>query len=1375
MHNQFTQTVIKKIHEINDKSTVTTAQVQEAINCCNIPQFIKTFLLWLTAWSLRKRGIFSFLKVYIKIFAVGIFIYPDILEKLIVLLFEKDNKVVNILLTTIQLFNGTIDHIVFCGITFVVIIVIICNFTIKYHETKANNILKNLIDELTFNPEKDWFNNKCKLAIKTLGNRYSSEINYRNPKLSNVYSVLITPEKWIISFKRKLQIYLKECKHLYDNLPEQIKQENRNIDNKITEIIEVYNNQQYNKFETIYDDIKTIFHDFVNISYSNRDVISSYEIDSLHDYIKKIEKNTSIYKFFGTPVLYIKGDAGSGKTHFLADIVNARMKYNLKSLLALGLDFNQIGDVRERLMNIWGVKGNWDDFLVKLNKIGELEKHRILIIIDGINEGLGNQLWPDVLAGLEADIIQYPNLGLIISARTFSKTNILDEISKDKATITLDGFRGMEDEAITYLTGKFGITLPQISYYKKEFANPLFLILYCQSYSDATITNPNSFLDVAKNYMDMVNKKLSPKYGYQAALYNYTNQVTNILVELYVSQKTKQMVKFQKFDDLLIKAETVIPNGMAHNYLQDLVSEGVLMCYINNKEEILVDFNFDIVGDYVYAEALINKQWKEYKGRIYDVGIYEATSVLLPLMNGIEIFDHTTCDISNEYRYELFIQTLKQRFIISSTAIEEIKKIKNVDIYSFYEILPVIATHHECNSIIKILNDELKEMSMVERDEKWSMYYTIDCIDPTQTELVKLSQWAASISRQSSDTMSEHTAYQMSCVLIWGFSSPYRLLRDVATKAVINLLQDKPKTLMRIIDIFDDVNDPYIQQRLYAVVHGCVFRGNCGFSAELGKKIFENVFNVKAVRPDILLRDYARCAIDFIYQHTNIVDIDISKIEPPYSSKFNFNQCPSREISETKYRLNKTVGTSIATVYTQNKILDSMETEYSNGVGNYGDFGRYVFESYLCRWKNCENYNASLLRSYALDIIFDKYKFNANIYQRHDYICNYHGRRRPIMERFGKKFQWIALYEILGLLQDNYLIESDVSDDKNIQCDGTWDPCVRDIDTTTTYANYFNKDTPIPRDEPLDWMCLSSMPLKIKHEDKWLTNKEGISTDLASRSILVKDDDGEEWIVLYGYNNMSPESPNILIDKEEISLWEFLQAYIVPRKCRNSVANFIYKKGTHNRVMPEYRNNIYSLFYKDYYLSASYREYARRTKIDKWDNFGNKRTEYQIGYLPYTCENEMTVYKLNKKLFEVLELKDGNKEGEYVNGSGDIIAFDPSVKYQNSGQLLVRKKEILAALKNNNLSLVWPILFEKQKGTYAIGCQFGGSAYLTDKGKIKVKMRLYKESSPNYNRQHKKDKMWKNYIKLIWYIISFNKLQKEKIKMKIKFVKQYSS
>lgn len=168
------------------------------------------------------------------------------------------------------------------------------------------------------------------------------------------------------------------------------------------------------------------------------------------------------------------------------------------------------------------------------------------------------------------------------------------------------------------------------------------------------------------------------------------------------------MVKFHKLDDVLKEVKNILPNNIVHSYLQELVSDGVLISYIDKQGEILIDFNFDLVGDYMYAAALIDKQWKEYIGRIFDNGIYEATCVLLPLMKGIEITNYHISNISYEHRLQLFIDTLKQRFSISLDAIIEIEKIKNIDLDLFYEILPVLATHSECHSIIGMVNNELK-------------------------------------------------------------------------------------------------------------------------------------------------------------------------------------------------------------------------------------------------------------------------------------------------------------------------------------------------------------------------------------------------------------------------------------------------------------------------------------------------------------------------------------------------------------------------------------------------------------------------------------------------------------------------------------------
>ena len=133
-------------------------------------------------------------------------------------------------------------------------------------------------------------------------------------------------------------------------------------------------------------------------------------------------------------------------------------------------------------------------------------------------------------------------------------------------------------------------------------------------------------------------------------MYHYVQQVTAVMTDLYVQQQTSPMTKFQKLENLLTAVRNAIPNIQAENFVQDLVSEGVLMTYVNKHGEVLIDFNFDLVGDYLCAAKLIEVNWQNYIGRIYDQGIYEATSVLLPLMKGVEIFDYNATNIDNDFR-----------------------------------------------------------------------------------------------------------------------------------------------------------------------------------------------------------------------------------------------------------------------------------------------------------------------------------------------------------------------------------------------------------------------------------------------------------------------------------------------------------------------------------------------------------------------------------------------------------------------------------------------------------------------------------------------------------------------------------------------------
>ena len=1033
------------------------------------------------------------------------------------------------------------------------------------------------------------------------------------------------------------------------------------------------------------------------------------------------------------------------------------MKSGEKSLLLLGLDFQDSTNPKDRILEILSIKGTWDDFLSKLNRIGELDGNRIVIFIDGVNEGLGSELWENQLAEIETDILRYNHLGLVVSARTFMKNNMLDAMSMGKSSVTLSGFKGMEDEAITYLTEKFGVILPNISHLK-DFSNPLFLKLYCKSYSDTNHTVPKSFLDVADNYLKKANERLATKYRYEAQMFNYVHDAAYLLADMFVNESGNKH-KYKRLLEYLTEIEKIIPSDLdRRRFVQDLTSEGILMCYDGTNGELLVDFNFEIVGDYICADKLMKASYSQYIGTIWSEGIFEATAVLFPLVNGTEIFECTTTNIEQSYREYLFLETLDKRFRLPNSALTQLEWLRLNDTDTFYEYLPKVIMLEECSEIVDRLNDDLKSMSMIDRDTNYGYHYTQRILDNDESSIIALTQWAVSISRASSNRLSLKQAYQASSFLCWTFSIPYNKLRNYATKAVINLLRDKPEIVIKLVELFDDVNDPYIQQRIYAVVHGCVFRGTCVQSSDLAKLIYVKVFDKIDVRPDILLRDYARCSIERIMQNKKVDGIDIKVITPPYHSTFKMEMCPNRDTIETKYRLKYDNGISNKIVSSQNAILDSMETEYSNGTGGYGDFGRYTFESAI----DCWGQDATLLRNYAVHLIFEKYGYDANRYADHDYYCRRSRGDNDKIERYGKKLQWISMYEVMGLLADNFKMESGVCNEKNVLYQGTWDPHVRNIDTTNAYCS-FGPENEERRGNKLEWIVNDKMPFQIQDPKMWLRNKEGKSYKAIKQTIEIVDEKGEVWTVLHGYNTLTEENHSVTINEEDNGMWVFVQAYVCKSADQKSLYKAICKEGTQGRNTPEYRNSFYTLFYKDYYDSISYKEYAEHTQLENWNVYGGKNTNYQISYYPYSTEGEISILRLNHLLFNILRLRDGEKDGEYVNESGRLIAFDPSVNHKNSGMLLVRKKELVQSMNEHSLTLVWPVLCEKQRGMGMVGNQIGGVAYYNNSFNLKVKLRHYTENKHKHKRCIQIEKA--NYkARIIWYTVTFQKKKKTRVK-----------
>ena len=65
--------------------------------------------------------------------------------------------------------------------------------------------------------------------------------------------------------------------------------------------------------------------------------------------------------------------------------------------------------------------------------------------------------------------------------------------------------------------------------------------------------------------------------------------------------------------------------------------------------------------------------------------------------------------------------------------------------------------------------------------------------------------------------MSDNKAFLLTITYTWMLSSSNRNLRDRVSKAVIEVLKDHFSVCVKLLELFKDVNDPYILQRLYGM------------------------------------------------------------------------------------------------------------------------------------------------------------------------------------------------------------------------------------------------------------------------------------------------------------------------------------------------------------------------------------------------------------------------------------------------------------------------------------------------------------------------------------------------------------------------------
>lgn len=751
-----------------------------------------------------------------------------------------------------------------------------------------------------FEPMIDWLKKEVAIKVKSIGKRYApnlseyKELN-QNIELSKNFSYIddsfflkefndyargVLSEEYVINTKNDLLSFIQKIRSF---LPEDIENETIKLDNWENNNPNNVLKLEENWWRQLDESAKTGYC-FLQAK-QQKEMISNKK--SFLSFLK-----SPFTEFYEKNMLIITGEALIGKTHLMCDTALTRLNSNQPTVLFFGHEFSDGKSIVSNMIHRLGIIDCSEiEFLEALNKLGIEHNTRTLIMIDAINETENPKLWQKGIIEFCEKIKSYPNIALTLSVRDVEKNKLITNenekyIEDEIVEIQHRGFEGIEMEAIRTFCSALGVEFPKVPIHiNRLFVNPGMLFLYIEIIKETTkkfdtsIINPTT---IFKAYIDKLNRDFSQKYNVDE-----DDRVVEEAINLFISLGTQQ--DYTRFHiDQKIASQNL--KTLHVNVLEFLKNEGVLNKYVSDRDTTLY-FTYQKFENFFIAEYLLN-DFEKNKSIIFNLikgyngAITEALFMQIPEKLNKDIFDLSVWLIRDRYICEQYITSLVWRN--PSTINDDTFKYLNF-------LLPLHDLNHnyletvlQLNSIpnhplnIARLHKRLLEFSIAERDYNWSIYIHNSYRDDGIVKRIIDWAWDKNIGFEIND----ESLYLYGLTLSWFLTSSNRVLRDGATKALVNIFTDRGDVFLKVLKEFETVDDLYVLERLYAVGYGIALRSTKqnGFR-ELGLYIYKTIFDVDFVVEHILLREYASFAVECIDEKIGL-HVKLEKIYPPYNQKY---------------------------------------------------------------------------------------------------------------------------------------------------------------------------------------------------------------------------------------------------------------------------------------------------------------------------------------------------------------------------------------------------------------------------------------------------------------------------------------------------------
>lgn len=908
----------------------------------------------------------------------------------------------------------------------------------------------------------------------------------------------------------------------------------------------------------------------------------------------------------GTRLVGVLADAGCGKTQLAAQLT-APVGDRCAGILLYGRDLHaghNLDDLARHIVIQGMPVPSMEALIAAVDAAGQRAHRRLPIVIDGLNEAEDPRDWKRPLASLQETLHKYPYVLVVCTVRT--KEFADEALPPDVDRLEIPDFGHDTLDAIRRYFAHYRINPADAELPIGLLRHPLTLRLYCE------VTNPTREREVGIEAMPGSLTSLFDRYLKQAAeriaelaprtQRYYEQDVRRALDEIGTAlwdQRTRGLNESdlrrrlgdeaRQWDESIVRA---------------LEQEGVILRAPGETPgAILVTAVYDALAGHLVADAILSRH-----GRIgFEKWVKDPSTVAAlagPLSDrhplAMDMFRGFVGLVPRRHHrqqlWPLFDEPLR------TVALREAAELEGayLDVATVEGLRPLAAQAHmglrDLLDRLRLtrgapahplnadfLDTVLRAMGVAERDLRWTEWIRRNS-DEVLADLQELENgWCKRRGRSPADRLRAQW-------VMWTLTSTVRKLRDQATRTLYWFGRGDPDALCDLTIGALAINDPYVPERMLAAAYGTAmalhgdrtgqdFTGRIlpGFALRLYQSMFAKGASYSTTHA--LMRDFSRHTIQLALLHRpTLLNFRQRKRTVP----------PFRDGGIRKWGRHKGFGHDIEVGYSGPLHLDFANYTLGRLVP---DRANYAFKDRQYMGVVANVYWRLVQLGYSPTIFEEIDKAIAS----RPWGGRSEGNEGRV-DRYGKKYSWIAFYELYGLRHDKGFLKSRYGDREERPSDVDIDPSFPSEPHDTQVI-------------AVDWLGDRNQSLS-----SWVEHGERLDI----RPYLVLDElNGVRgpWVLLDGFITQ--------VDKDhERALFAFPRGLLVPKRHSREIPHLLAKQELGKLRLPEIPG--------DYYTFAGEIPWCKT-----FPKNGRTDLEVHIGYrMKRIPRNEIRFYRAGRKLNE---------------------------------------------------------------------------------------------------------------------------------------------